>query len=132
MKERGRIIIVTLSTGLTFLVLIGALLGQNNRSDEPYKPLSVLSEVLSRIQTDYVEDPAFGDVTEGALHGLVESLDPYNSYLSPQEYQDYLKGPRGEASVGAVIFKRGGLAGTGIMAVVPGGPASKAGSPASA
>ena len=127
MKERGRIQIVTISTCLTLLVLIGALLGQNKDSDEPYRPLAVLSEVLSRIQTDYVEEPGFPEVTEGALHGLVESLDPYNSYLSPQAYQEYQKGSRGEASIGAVIFKRGGVAGTGIVAVVPGGPAAKAG-----
>ena len=116
MKERGRIQIVTISTCLTLLVLIGALLGQNKDSNEPYRPLAVLSEVLSRIQTDYVEEPGFPEVTEGALHGLVESLDPYNSYLSPQAYQEYQKGPRGEASIGAVIFKRGGVAGTGIVA----------------
>ena len=127
MKERGRILIVTFSTCLTLLVLIGALLGQDKGSDEPYRPLAVLSEVLSRIQTDYVEEPSFPDVTEGALHGLVESLDPYSSYLPPEEYQEYQKGPRGEASIGAVLFKRGGLAGSIILAVVPGGAASKAG-----
>jgi carboxyl-terminal processing protease len=127
LNERGRIRIVVLSTCVTLLVLIGALLGQDKASDEPYRPLAVLSEVLSRIQTDYVEDPGFPDVTEGALHGLVESLDPFSSYLTPEAYQEYQKGPRGEASIGAVIFKRGGVAGTGLMAVVPGGPADRAG-----
>src|SRR3972149_78886 len=110
MKERGRILIVTISTCLMLLVLIGALLGQDKGSQEPYAPLAVLSEVLSRIQTDYVEDPSFSKVTEGALHGLLESLDPYSSYLSPEEYLEYQKGGRGEASIGAVVFKRGGLA----------------------
>jgi carboxyl-terminal processing protease len=127
MKERGRILIVAVSTCLTLLVLIGALLGQEKGSDEPYQPLAVLSEVLSRIQTDYVEEPSFANVTEGALLGLVESMDPYSSYLTPQEYQEYQKGPQGEANIGAVLYKRGGLAGTGILAVVPGGPAAKAG-----
>ncbi|MBI4479995.1 MAG: PDZ domain-containing protein [Acidobacteria bacterium] len=125
MKERGRILIVSLSTALTLLVLIGALLGQDKSSQEPYRPLAVLSEVLSRIQTDYVEDPSFPRVTEGALHGLLESLDPYSSYLSPAEYKEYQKGSRGEASIGAVVFKRGGMA--GIVTTLPGGPAEKAG-----
>jgi carboxyl-terminal processing protease len=127
MSERGRIRIVALSTCMALLVLIGALLGQDKSSDEPYRPLGVLSEVLSRIQTDYVEEPGFPLVTEGALHGLVQSLDPFSSYLSPEIYQEYQKGPRGDASIGAVIFKRGGVAGTGILAVVPGGPADRAG-----
>src|SRR3972149_10435726 len=125
MKERGRILIVSLSTALTLLVLIGALLGQDKSSQEPYRPLAVLAEVLSRIQTDYVEDPSFPRVTEGALHGLLESLDPYSSYLSPAEYKEYQKGSRGDASIGAVVFKRGGMA--GIVTTLPGGPAAKAG-----
>jgi carboxyl-terminal processing protease len=104
---------------------MGALLGQDNRFQEPYRPLAVLSEVLSRIETDYVEDPNFSKVTEGALHGLLESLDPYSSYLSPEEYKEFQKGPAGEASIGAVVFKRGGLA--GIVSVTPGGPAERAG-----
>jgi carboxyl-terminal processing protease len=127
MKERGKILIVALSTGLTLLVLMGALLGQDKASQEPYKPLSVLSEVLSRIQTDYVEDPNFSKVTEGALHGLLESLDPFSSYLTPAQYKEYQKGSHGDASIGAVVFKRGGVVGAGIIAVLPGGPAQKAG-----
>jgi carboxyl-terminal processing protease len=81
--------------------------------------------VLSRIQTDYVEDPNFSKVTEGALHGLVESLDSYSSYLTPEEYQEYQKGPRGDASIGAVVSKKYGSA--RIVALLPGGPAERAG-----
>jgi len=125
MKQRGRLLIVAFSTGLTLFLLIGAVLGQNKGSQEPYRPLAVLAEVLSRIQTDYVEDPSFPKVTEGALHGLLESLDPYNSYLSPAAYREYQKGSRGDATIGAVVFKRGGL--TGIVTVIPGGPAERAG-----
>jgi len=125
MKDRGRITILAFSTALTLALLIGAVLGQDRGSGEPYRPLSVLSEVLSRIQTDYVEDPTFSKVTEGALHGLLESLDSYSSYLTPEEYKEYQKGPRGEASIGAVITKRYGFA--RIVALVPGGPAQKAG-----
>ena len=56
MRERGKIIVVAFSTVLTLVLLIGALLGQVRDSQEPYQPLAVLSEVLSRIQTDYVEE----------------------------------------------------------------------------
>src|SRR3990170_452723 len=124
MRLRWKITIVSFSTALALLLLIGALLGQEKGTQEPYRPLAVLSEVLSRIQTDYVEDPSFSKVTEGALHGLLESLDPYSSYLSPEEYLEYQKGGRGEASIGAVVFKRGGLA--GIVTTLPGGAAQEA------
>ncbi len=125
MRERGKIIVVAFSTVLTLVLLIGALLGQVRDSQEPYQPLAVLSEVLSRIQTDYVEDPNFSKVTEGALHGLLESLDSYSSYLTPEEYKEYQKGPQGEASIGAVVSKKYGSA--RIVSLLPGGPAERAG-----
>ena len=125
MRERGKIIVVAFSTVLTLVLLIGALLGQVRDSQEPYQPLAVLSEVLSRIQTDYVEDPNFSKVTEGALHGLLESLDSHSSYLTPEEYREYQKGPQGEASIGAVVSKKYGSA--RIVALLSGGPAERAG-----
>ncbi|MSO20199.1 MAG: hypothetical protein EXQ56_06985 [Acidobacteria bacterium] len=125
MKSNLKVGLVTFSTALSVILLIGAVLGQDRESKEPYRPLAVLSEVLSRIQSDYVEEPNFDRVTEGALQGMVESLDPYNSYLSQANYTEYKKGWRGEASIGAVISKRFGL--PGIVAVVPGGPADRAG-----
>ena len=81
-RGRWKIVLVCFSTALTLFLLVGAILGQEKGAKEPYPQLAVLSEVLSRIQTDYVEDPNFPKVTSGALHGLVEALDPYSSYLT--------------------------------------------------
>src|SRR6202012_2207292 len=58
-------------------------------SDGAYAEMEVYSEVLKKVQTDYVSDPNMGKVTVGALHGLLESLDPDSSYLSPDEYTAY-------------------------------------------
>jgi carboxyl-terminal processing protease len=124
-KGRWKIAFVCFSTGLALLLLVGAMLGQEKSSKEPYPQLAVLSEVLSRIQTDYVEDPNFTKVTSGALHGLLESLDPYSSYLSPDEYKAYENKHNTEASVGAVVSKRLGY--VSIVTVLPNGPAAKAG-----
>jgi carboxyl-terminal processing protease len=125
MKTKFKLGLITFSTSLSVFLLMGAVLGQDRQSKEPYRPLAVLSEVLSRIQSDYVEEPNFDRVTEGALQGMVEALDPYNSYLPPPIYSEYKKGWRGEASIGAVISKKFGL--PGIVSVTPGGPADKAG-----
>src|SRR4051812_1109813 len=54
-----------------------------------YKQLGVYSEVLQRIRSEYVEEPNFEAVRNGALHGLLESLDANSSYLSPTEYKAY-------------------------------------------
>ena len=125
MRDREKLVVVSFSTVLALVLLIGVLLGQEKGSPEPYRPLAVLSEVLARIQSDYVEDANFNKVTQGALHGLLESLDPYSSYLTAEEYRDYQRRSKGEATVGAVVTKRFGF--VSIVATLPNSPAQKAG-----
>ncbi len=126
MRDRDKFVVVSFSTALALVLLIGAVLGQeSDSSSEAYRPLSVLSEVLARIQSDYVEDPNFNQVTEGALHGLLESLDPYSSYLSPEEYQQYQGRNQGEGSLGMVVSKRFGF--VSIVTTLPNGPAERVG-----
>lgn len=126
MRDRNKFVVVSFSTALALVLLIGAVLGQeSDSSSEAYRPLAVLSEVLARIQSDYVEDPNFNQVTEGALHGLLESLDPYSSYLSPEEYQRYQGRIQGEGSLGMVVSKRFGF--VSIVTTLPNGPAERAG-----
>src|SRR6266487_6603920 len=97
-----------------------------NTNDGAYRQLQVYSEVLSRVRSEYVEDPNLPQVTDGALHGLLESLDANSSYLSPAEYKEY-KSHRTEAKgeIGAAISKRFGYA--AVVSAIPGGPADKAG-----
>jgi len=65
-------------------------------------------------------------VTNGALHGLLESLDANSSYLDPAEYKDYKQRKSdGKATIGATLSKRFGYA--AVVSVIPGGPADKAG-----
>jgi carboxyl-terminal processing protease len=65
-------------------------------------------------------------VTNGALHGLLESLDADSSYLTPAEYKVFKqKKNEGKANIGATISKRFGYA--AVVSVIPGGPADKAG-----
>ena len=97
-----------------------------NSNDGAYRQLSVYSEVLSRIRLEYVEEPNIAGVTDGALHGLLESLDANSSYLSPEEYKHYkTMKSGGKADIGAAVSKRFGYA--AVVAIIPGGPAEKAG-----
>jgi carboxyl-terminal processing protease len=123
-RGRWKIVLVCFSTALTLFLVVGAILGQEKGPKEPYPQLAVLSEVLSRIQTDYVEDPNFSKVTSGALHGLVEALDPYSCYLTPDEYKEYQK-KHDDASIGVVVSKRLGF--VSLVSVLPNSPAQKAG-----
>jgi carboxyl-terminal processing protease len=127
MSKRIRVALITVSCFLVFYVVLGGLLGQNDSSSEKtYQDLGVYSEVLSRVKSDYVTEPDLSKVTGGAIRGLLEALDPYSTYFSPQEYQDYLRQPDpGPANVGTFLAKRMGYA--TVVSVLPGSPAEKAG-----
>src|SRR6185437_10183738 len=89
-----------------------------------YRQINVYGEVLQHIQNDYVEDPNIHAVTNGALRGLLESLDADSSYLSPTDYKTYKEDKGGKAQVGINVSKRYGYA--TVVSVVPGSPADKA------
>ncbi len=92
--------------------------------DGAYRQMHVYAEVLKRIQSDYVTDPNINQVTNGALHGLLESLDADSSFLTPTEYKIYKDRPsNGVAQVGVTVSKRYGYA--TIVTVVPGSPADR-------
>ena len=94
------------------------------QQDGAYKQIDVYGEVLRHIQSDYVEDPNIGAVTDGALRGLLESLDADSSYLTPADYKVYKADKGGKAQVGIVVSKRFQYA--TVVSVVPGSPADKA------
>jgi carboxyl-terminal processing protease len=115
---------------LSFLILAFAVAGavgvkSGSSNDGAYRQLSVYSEVLSRIRSDYVEDPNIPQVSNGALHGLLEALDPNSSYLSPDEYKAYKQFGQPPAGIGATVSKRFGYG--DVVSVIPGSPADKAG-----
>lgn len=89
-----------------------------------YKQMRVYAEVLRKIQNYYVTPPNIPAVTTGALHGLLDSLDPDSSYLTPAEYKTYKDRPATDnAQVGLTISKRFGYA--TIVNVLPGSPADQ-------
>jgi carboxyl-terminal processing protease len=118
-----------LSILLVALVFLGGLGPSRVRADSQpqdgaYAEMEVYSEVLKKVQTDYVSDPNMTKVTVGALHGLLESLDPDSSYLTPEEYKAYKDQSNvGSAQIGLNISKRYGYA--TVVSVEPGSPAEK-------
>ena len=127
MSKTTKLIVLGLSFLLATLVVAGGLgVKASTNNDDSYRQIGVYSEVLSRIRTEYVEEPNVSAVTNGALHGLLESLDANSSYLDPAEYKDYKQRKNeGKATIGATLSKRFGYA--AVVSVIPGGPADKAG-----
>ena len=91
MNSRFKFAVITFSTCLVVMLLWGTVVGRSASPDETYRHLGVYTEVLSKIKSDYVEEPDIRNVTMGAVNGLLESLDPYASYLNAEQYKQYLK-----------------------------------------
>jgi len=125
MNSRFKWIIVSSSTLVVVLLLLGAKSGSAVPPDDVYGHLKVYTEVLERIKLEYVEEPDVKSVTLGAINGLLESVDPFASYLNPDQYRQYEKDEdSNKAGVGVVLAKRYGY--VAIVDVIPGSPADKA------
>jgi carboxyl-terminal processing protease len=126
MSKTLKVVVLVFSVALVAFTVVGGLRVSAASNDGAYRQLGVFSEVLSRIRTEYVEEPNIPQVTDGALHGLLESLDANSSYLTPEEYKSY-KAHQTEAKgqPGATISKRFGYA--AVVSVLPGAAAAKAG-----
>ncbi len=92
MSKSFRRFVLALSVVLIMFVFLGGFgpsgVRAGTEKDGAYKEMEVYSEVLKKIQSDYVSEPSIGNVTNGALHGLLESLDADSSYLTPGGVQD--------------------------------------------
>ncbi len=107
------------------LLLLGARSGRAVAADDVYGHLKVYTEVLERIKLEYVEEPDMKSVTLGAINGLLESVDPFASYLSADQYHQYEKMLDGyRAGIGLILAKRYGY--VAVVDAVPGSPADKA------
>ena len=124
--------VFVLSTVIFAALGLGFVLGEfgwfgvhaGGEQDGAYRQMRVYQEVLKKVQSDYVTEPNINDVTTGALHGLLESLDSDSSYLTPTEYKIYKERPvAGVAQVGIMVSKRYGYA--TVVSVLPGSPAAK-------
>jgi carboxyl-terminal processing protease len=128
MSMKTKAAVLASSFAVLLFVVVGGWGGvrASSSNDGAYRQIQVYSEVLSRVNQEYVEEPNLPKVTDGALHGLLESLDANSSYLSPKEFNDY-KAAKGDPkdSIGAAISKRFGYA--TVVSIIPGGPADKAG-----
>jgi carboxyl-terminal processing protease len=136
MPKISKILLLVLSVAFVFTVFMGARAtsvsaasadGQQDQNGGAFPQVDVYTEVLHHIQADYVTEPNIHNVTNGALRGLLESLDADSSYLTPADYKTYkaAQANAGKAQVGMVVSKRFGYA--TVVSVVPGSPADKAG-----
>src|SRR5579883_2654633 len=112
MSSRMKFLVVSASTLLTLLLLVGSVLGQSAGKDDTYKHIGVFSDVVGYIKEQYVEEPDMKGVTLGALNGMLEAVDPFASYLNAEQFRDYQKDKDVKrADVGLILSKKFGYVG---------------------
>jgi carboxyl-terminal processing protease len=125
MNRRFQLAVVATSACVVGMLLFGAVRGRSASIEGPYTHLGVYSEVLSRIKADYVEEPDMKAVTLGAINGMLESIDPYASYLNADQYKQYQNSHAAhKPQVGLLLSRRFGY--MTIVDAIPGSPAAKA------
>ena len=70
-------------------------LAQNNNS-ETYRQLNLFGDIFERVRAGYVEEISDESLIEAAVNGMLTSLDPHSSYLSPKNFRDMQTQTRGE------------------------------------
>lgn len=126
MSSRFKWMVVGSSTCIAVFLLLGVRSSRAVPPDNVYGHLRVYTQVLERIKTDYVVPPDMSKVTLGAINGLLESIDPFASYLNPDQFREYQKfeheHPKGD--VGLILAKRYGY--VAVVDALPGSPAAEA------
>src|SRR4051812_21908561 len=113
--------------GLATLVSqTGMLSGAIAASSETYRQLGLFGDVYDKVRTGYVEPPTEAKLIEGAINGMLTSLDPHSSYLSPNAFKEMQTQTRGEfGGLGIeVTMEEGGIK---IVAPIDETPAARAG-----
>jgi carboxyl-terminal processing protease len=111
---------------LVFGVVIGKGWERTGHATESYEELKTFSEVLSQVQRNYVEETKVKDLVQGAIRGMLSTLDPHSAYMTPEMYKEMQVETKGEfGGVGIQIgVKENRLA---VIAPIDGTPAQRAG-----
>ena len=111
---------------LVFGVVIGKGWERTGHATESYEELKTFSEVLSQVQRNYVDDTKVKDLVQGAIRGMLSTLDPHSAYMTAEMYKEMQVETKGEfGGVGIQIgVKESRLA---VIAPIDGTPAQRAG-----
>jgi len=121
-----RKLLVGVSAALVAMTLFGGFVGRTATVDGTYDYLRVFNEVLYLAVNNYVEPVEMDSLMKGAYRGMLESLDPANEYLTPEQFQKASKGDGGgTADAGLTVSKRRGY--VVVVAAAAGGPGAAAG-----
>ena len=115
------------STLLIFILLISnAKIAFSATDKDIYKKIDLFGEVLDRINKEYVEDIDQSEVMDAAINGVLQSLDPYSAYMSPETLQNMQTETSGEfGGLGIEVGMEAGV--VKVISPIDGSPAYEVG-----
>ena len=128
MSFRTKFILILLSATLTLYTVVGGWISTRAQqpANDPNAQLRIFESVLQHIQQDYVDEPNMEKVRAGALRGLAYGLDPYSTYLTPEQVREYNAGSKdNQVGIGAELSQVASY--LYVIAPIKGSPADQAG-----
>jgi len=112
---------------ISFLFCLIAINSSNSENkDDIYKKIDLFSEVLDKINKEYVEDVNQSDAMDAAINGVLQSLDPYSAYMTPELYESIQTETSGEfGGLGIEVSMEAGV--VKVISPIDNTPASRAG-----
>jgi len=93
---------------------------------ETYRQLGLFGDLFEKVRTNYVERPDEAKLIEGAINGMLTSLDPHSSYMSPKDFREMQVETHGEfGGLGVEVLMEEGL--IKVIAPIDETPAARAG-----
>ena len=113
---------ITLITIFIFCLSVTASYSKNDL----YEKIDLFGEVLENVKKEYVDDVNQSEMMDSAINGLLQSLDPYSAYMSPELFKEMQTDTRGEfGGLGIEIGMESGV--VKVISPIDDTPAAKAG-----
>ena len=81
---------------ILFLIAFNFLTLSSKSEEDIYKKIDLFSEVLNKINKQYVDDVNQSEMMDAAINGVLQSLDPYSAYMSPEMFENMATETSGE------------------------------------
>ncbi len=123
----GKLIIVSLLAALlVFAPTDASADGKRKKKENIYSDLNLFSEVLQRVESDYVDEVEMRELIVGGIRGMLKTLDPHTQFLDTKQYRDLMVGTKGSfGGLGIVISIRDNI--LTVVSPIEGTPASRLG-----
>ncbi len=116
-----KIILTTL-----FLFIFLSTSYSKNTNDVLYEKIDLFGEVLEKVKDEYIDEVDQSEIMDSAINGVLQSLDPYSSYMSPELFKSMQTDTRGEfGGLGIEIGMEAGV--VKVIAPIADTPADRAG-----